>query len=150
MPHFCFVHRGYCLDLLLSLPPTFRCFQPFVTLPPRRSARLNTRMSQNASASTTGPGDNHMMANLATLMNASKASPNKLTGSNNYRMWAKDMELILVRMGCWEVTINKPPAPAARTSEWINNNNWARSEIHLWCSPKQQDHIIDSDLGCDS
>ena len=107
-------------------------------------------MSQNATASTAAPGDNYMMANLAALMNASKTSPNKLTGSSNYRTWAKDMELILVCIGCWEVTMNKPPALAARTSEWINNNNWARSEIHLWYSPEQQDHIIDSDLAYDS
>ena len=91
-----------------------------------------------------------MAANLAALMNASKASPTKLTGTRNYRTWAKDLELILVRMGCWEVTKNPPPPEAERTVEWTANNNWARSEIHLWCSPEQQQYIIDSELAFDS
>ena len=91
-----------------------------------------------------------MAANLAALMNASKASPTKLTGTGNYRTWAKDLELILVRMGCWEVTKNPPPPEAERTVEWTANNNWARSEIHLWCSPEQQQYIIDSELAFDS
>ena len=91
-----------------------------------------------------------MAANLAALMNASKASPTKLTGTGNYRTWAKDLELILVRMGCWEVTKNPPPPEAERTANWTANNNWARSEIHLWCSPEQQQYIIDSELAFDS
>lgn len=91
-----------------------------------------------------------MATNLAALMNASKASPNKLTGTANYRTWAKDMELILVGMGCWDVTVKPPPAEEARDAEWTANNNWARSEIHLWCSPEQQQYIIDSELAYDS
>lgn len=72
-----------------------------------------------------------MATNLAALMNASKASTNKLTGAGNYWTWAKDMELILVRIGCWDVTIKEPPPEAERDAEWTANNNWARSEIHL-------------------
>ena len=58
-----------------------------------------------------------MATNIVALMNASKASPNKLTGTGNYRTWAKDLELILVRMGFWEVTINPPPPEAVRSAE---------------------------------
>lgn len=76
------------------------------------------------------------------MMHASKATPNKLAGASNYRTWAKDMELILVRMGCWGVTILEPPPPDERTPEWKANNNWARSKMHLWCNSDQQDHII--------
>lgn len=71
-------------------------------LPPR-SGRSSGRARTNSAMAT----------NLAALMNASKASPNKLTGAGNYRTWAKDMELILVQMGCWDVTIQEPPPVAA-------------------------------------
>lgn len=31
----------------------------------------------------------------------SKPSPTKLSGMGNYRTWAKDLEMVLIRMGCW-------------------------------------------------
>lgn len=72
------------------------------------------------------------------MMHASKVTPNKLAGSSNYRTWAKDMELssFVWVAGMW------PSLNPQRTPEWKANNNWARSEIHLWCNPDQQDHII--------
>ncbi|MCW2783452.1 MAG: RNA-dependent polymerase [Marmoricola sp.] len=69
----------------------------------------------------------------------------KLTGEANYRTWAKDIEMVLIRMGCWEVTTEALPVVANRTGDWKKKDNWARSEIHLACSPDQQELILDSE-----
>ncbi|MCU1500499.1 MAG: uncharacterized protein JWM47_4452, partial [Acidimicrobiales bacterium] len=79
---------------------------------------------------------------LATL--AGKSNITKLTGSDNYRTWAKDIEMVLLRMNCWEVTSEEPPEEENRTATWIKKNNWARSEIHLACTPEQQEIILDA------
>ena len=128
-----------CFCFLASVPCAYYPLIPVLALTLPRGRRRSGSARSLA-----------MATNLADLMNASKASPNKLTGAGNCRTWAKDMELILVRMGCWEVAINEPPPEADRAAEWTANNNWARSEIHLWCSPDQQDYIIDSELAYDS
>lgn len=74
----------------------------------------------------------------------------KLSGASNYRTWSKDLEMVLIRMGCWEVTTEALPAAANRDDEWKKKNNWARSEIHLGCNPDQQELILDSETAFDS
>lgn len=80
----------------------------------------------------------------------SKPSPTKLSGMANYRTWSKDLEMILIRMGCWEVTTDEPPDKEVRTRKWKRLNNWARSEIHLTCQPDQQELIHDSETAYES
>jgi len=69
----------------------------------------------------------------------------KLKGGSNYRTWAKDMEMCLLRDKCWDVVTSVLPAEQARTEEWKTKDNWARGEIHLCCEADVQDIIIDSE-----
>ena len=74
----------------------------------------------------------------------------KLDGASNYRRWARDMEMILVRMDAWHLVSHPPPPALERDAAWTRKNDWARSEIHLSCSPEQQDLIEDSTTAYDS
>ena len=112
------MHPGFPLPLLIF------------TLPPRHE-----RSSASASASASQQ-DTAMAANLAALMNASKAFPNKLACPADFQMWARDMEFILVRMGCWDVTTTDPPVLEC-TAEWTANNNGL---------VRRQDSTINSEL----
>jgi len=50
---------------------------------------------------------------------ALRPSPPKLIGHSNYRTWAKDMEMILLRVpGAWKVTKDPPLDEAERTDDW--------------------------------
>ena len=69
----------------------------------------------------------------------------KLKGPSNYRTWAKDMEMCLLRNRCWEIVTSALPEGEARTNEWKRKDNWARGEIHLCCEADVQDIIIDSE-----
>ena len=80
-----------------------------------------------------------MEPNYATLV--SKPTPVKLEVARNYRSWAKDMEMVMLRMKAWNLVTQEPPAEEDRTDLWLEKDIWARSEIHLWCSPDQQDLI---------
>ena len=66
----------------------------------------------------------------------------KLKGNQNYRTWAKDIELCLLRNRCWEVVFS--PVPEAPDDSWQAKDNWARGGIHLCCEAEVQDIIIDS------
>ena len=70
--------------------------------------------------------------------------PVKIEGTKNYRTWAKDMEILMLRMKAWTLVTQEPPAKADRDEAWLEMDVWAQSEIHLWCSPNQQDLIHDS------
>ena len=74
----------------------------------------------------------------------SKPTPVKLEGAKNYRSWAKDMEMVMLRMKAWHQVTNEPPPEANRDDAWLERDVWARSEIDLWCSPDQQDLIHDT------
>ena len=74
----------------------------------------------------------------------------KLDGASNYRRSARDMEMILVRMDAWHLVSHPPPPALERDAAWTRKNDWARSEIHLSCSPEQQDLIEDSTTAYDS
>ena len=74
----------------------------------------------------------------------------KLDGASNYRRWARDMEMILVRMDAWHLVSQPSLHAPERDAAWTWKNNWARSEIHFGCSPEQQDVIEDSTTGYDS
>lgn len=80
----------------------------------------------------------------------SKPTPVKLEGAKNYRSWAKDMEMVMLRMKAWHQVTHEPPAVAARDDAWLERDIWARSEIHLWCSPDQQDLIHDTSTAYES
>ena len=80
--------------------------------------------------------------NYSTLV--SKPTPVKLEGASNYRSWAKDMEMVMLRMKAWTLVTREPPAVDDRDDAWLEKDIWARSEIHLWCSPHQQDLIHDT------
>ena len=86
--------------------------------------------------------------NYSTLV--SKPTPVKLEGASNYRSWAKDMEMVMLRMKAWTLVTREPPAVDARDDAWLEKDIWARSEIHLWCSPDQQDLIHDSTTAYES
>ncbi|RPB23957.1 hypothetical protein L211DRAFT_197828 [Terfezia boudieri ATCC MYA-4762] len=82
---------------------------------------------------------------------ALRPSPPKLVGASNYRTWAKDMEMILLRVpGAWKVTTEDPPEEEELTPDWHQKNDFARSEIHLACSPERQELIIDSETAYES
>ena len=72
----------------------------------------------------------------------------KLKGAQNYRTWAKDIELCLLRNRCWEVVSSA--IPEAPDDSWQVKDNWARGEIHLCCEAEVQDIIIDSKHAHDS
>jgi len=72
----------------------------------------------------------------------------KLKGPSNYRTWAKDMEMCLLRNRCWDLVT--AAVPEERTNEWKMKDNWARGEIHLCCEADVQDIIIDSEHAHDS
>jgi len=44
----------------------------------------------------------------------SKPTPVKLEGAKNYRSWAKDMEMVMLRMKAWELVTQEPPVEAQR------------------------------------
>ena len=69
----------------------------------------------------------------------------KLKGGSNYRTWAKDMKMYLLRNKCWDMVTSVLPAEGARTDEWKTKDNWARGEIHLCCEADVQDIINDSE-----
>ena len=77
-------------------------------------------------------------------------APPKLDGASNYRRWAKNMEMVLLRMKAWELTTQPLPPEAERTEAWKRKNNLARSDIHLNCTPEQQDLIEDATTTYDS
>ena len=86
--------------------------------------------------------------NYSTLV--SKPTPVKLEGASNYRSWAKDMEMVMLRMKASTLVTREPPAVDDRDDAWLEKDIWARSEIHLWCSPDQQDLIHDSTTAYES
>jgi len=69
----------------------------------------------------------------------------KLKEGSNYRIWAKNMEMCLLRNKCWDMVTSALPAEQARTEEWKTKDNWARGEMHLYCEADVQDIIIDSE-----
>ena len=80
----------------------------------------------------------------------SKPTPVKLDGARNYRSWAKGMEMVILRVKAWTLVTQEPPAVADRTEAWLEKDIWARSEIHLWSSPDQQDLIHDTTTAYES
>jgi len=80
----------------------------------------------------------------------SKPALVKLEVAKNYRSWAKDIEMVMLRMEAWDLVIQEPPAEAQRDEAWKEKNIWARSEIHLWCSPDQQDLIYNTTTAYES
>lgn len=95
--------------------------------------------------SSTGRRRGNRSSEMADNYSSLVAKPHliKLSGAANYRTWSKDMEMILIRMGCWELISEPVPAQNLRTVDWKKKNNWARSEIHLGCAPDQQELILD-------
>jgi len=71
-------------------------------------------------------------------------------GASNYRTWAKDMEMCLLRNRCWTVVTSSVPEDESQREEWETKDNWARGEIHLCCEADVQDIIIDSEHAYDS
>lgn len=74
----------------------------------------------------------------------------KLQGSANYRTWAKDIEMCLLRNQCWSIVTTAVPEVAEQTDLWKIKDNWARGEIHLCCDSEVQDIILDSEHAHDS
>jgi len=56
----------------------------------------------------------------------------------------------MLRMKAWDLVTQEPPAEAQRDEAWKEKNIWARSEIHLWYSPDQQDLIHDTTTAYES
>lgn len=74
----------------------------------------------------------------------------KLNSHKNYRTWAKDMEVCLIRNACWTVVTSAVPAEEDRNEAWLVKAYWARGEIHLSCEADIQDIILDSKHAPDS
>ena len=50
------------------------------------------------------------MAEPNYSMLVSKPTPVQLGDTSNYRSWAKDIEMVILRMNAWTVVIREPPA----------------------------------------
>jgi len=58
------------------------------------------------------------MADMNYSSLVSKPTPVKLEGAKNYRSWAKDMEMVMLRMKAWDLVTQEPPAEAQRDEAW--------------------------------
>ena len=56
----------------------------------------------------------------------------------------------MLRMKAWTLVTQEHPAEEDRTEAWLEKDIWARSEIHLWCSPDKQDLIHDTTTAYES
>jgi len=62
------------------------------------------------------------MANMNYSSLVSKPTPVKLEGAKNYRSWAKDMEMVMLRMKVWDLVTQEPPAEVQRDEAWKEKN----------------------------
>ncbi|XP_051163516.1 uncharacterized protein LOC127282958 [Leptopilina boulardi] len=65
----------------------------------------------------------------------------KLNG-DNYSVWSKKIELLLIREDLWEVVKEEPPTP--EDSTWAKKDNRARATIGLLIEDNQLVHIEDA------
>ena len=84
---------------------------------------------------------------MSSNINALLATVNKLSGTDNYYDWAFQMQLILMRAGCWGVVNGSVARPdvtdVARHADWNTKSADGYTAIGLTLHPDQTIHIRD-------